>query len=129
MGCWGEMKSPRRGIKHRYVCMVVTGSMPIAAISFGGYNGGAQQPPCQDVWYYHTQLAAIKKCWKLSVGSQRKRVNDPHLAAFLNAGSCPHGSQRLVSSDTHLAPSLIGGRCPKGSQRKWVIDPTSRSTS
>ncbi len=23
MGCWGEMTSPRRGIKHRYVCMAM----------------------------------------------------------------------------------------------------------
>ena len=48
MGCWGEMTSPRRGIKHRYVCMMKKGSMPAVIIGFGGYNGGAQQPPCQD---------------------------------------------------------------------------------
>jgi hypothetical protein len=59
MGCWGEMNSPRRGIKHRYVCMVMKGSTPPHDHSFGGYNGGAQQPPCQAVWYYHTQLAAL----------------------------------------------------------------------
>lgn len=80
VGCWGERTSPRRGIKHRYVCMVVTGSMPISTISFGGYNGGAQQPPCQVRWYYHLHLAAFLNAGSCLQGSQRKRVKDPHLA-------------------------------------------------
>jgi len=49
------------GIKPRLVWGFMAGSMPNMNTSFGGENGGAQQPPSQEVWYYHTHLAIALK--------------------------------------------------------------------
>lgn len=60
MGCWGEMKSPQRGFKHRYVCMMMErlNACP-SSLALGDKTGERSSPLFKVVWYYHTQLATI----------------------------------------------------------------------
>ncbi|PCH94955.1 MAG: hypothetical protein COB84_06850 [Rhodobacteraceae bacterium] len=54
----GRAKSPLRGIKHRYVCMMIKRlNAGLSSLALGDKTGERSSPLFMIVWYYHTHLA------------------------------------------------------------------------